>query len=729
MGIPGFYGHWLSNNVKQAVVSGLPQLVSSLSLDFNGIMHQARQAALGENARDPRVLEAIANTPPEQLQLEIFNEVDNILLRIVQAFHPRDTLIIAVDGVAPGAKMQQQKGRREKAAREQLGNPPFNSMVITPGTDFMINMDNHIVRFIGKYRDYLPRKVIYSSHLEPGEGEHKIMDYYRMGEVGDGATVAQGGVHILYGLDADLIMLSLLAPINDIYLSREDVNELVSINVLKEYLMGRSTNPNAVDDFVVMMFLIGNDFLPHIPALEELSETIEMLLEIYGSENFVLTQASATDPERREINWTDMGRFLTMVAQREDSLLAALSVKPFKYPSRFLQGALIDNQFYPQNFRSLWYQNALGTKGTPEFVTALQQIIARYIPNEYDYVLNTAKAETAITTISEVTSQRVERMIYDYMKTMSWIYLYYREGTTVVNHDWAYPYYHTPMLADMAAVVDLQPFQTSGYEAYPGMTVFTALHQLLAVLPVRAQNLLPVEIQSLMDYDSPIRDLYPTRFIIELEGKDRDHEGVPIVPLIDRRRISSALSQIAFNPSRLILWEPSATQRFIRSADEEEHVRTTEFMLQRQLQFQTRQAQRGRGGRGGFRGSGEQRGGGFRGSGDRGDGEQRRGGFRGTGSGFRGSGDRGGGEQRGGGFRGTGGGFRGTGQQGRGTGGGFRGTGQRGGPATQGVVQTAPIAAVQPVMNRGRGGAPRGGRGRGQATATVQQFNQTPILM
>ena len=610
MGIPGFYGRWLSNNVKQAIVDGVPQLVSSVSLDFNGIAHQARQNVLGENNRDPQVAKAIINTPPEQLQLEIFNEVDNVMLQIIQAFRPRDTLIIAIDGVAPGGKMQQQKGRREKAARDQLGNLPFGSNVITPGTEFMINLDQHIVRFIAKYRDYLPRKVIYSSHLEPGEGEHKIMDYYRAGEVSDGLTIAQGGVHILYGLDADLFMLAMLTPLDNIYISRKDDNEVVSINVIKEYLLTRSTNP---DDFVVMMFLIGNDFLPHIPALEQLSETIDMLLTIYSQDTYKLTRPLDDDTERREINWVEMSRFIKVVAEREDDLLAGLSVRAFKYPSRFLQGALIGDQFYPQNFRSLWYQNALGTRGTPEFVTSLQQIIARYVPDYRDYLLNPIMAETVINTISDVTAERVEKMVNDYLKTMSWVYLYYCEGTTAVNHDWAYPYYHTPMIADIASVLDRVTFNTGVYQSYEGMVVFTALHQLLAVLPVRSQSLIPQEIQSLMDYDSPIRDLYPTKFIVELDGKEYEHQGVPIVPLIDRRRILNAMGQMRFSPSRLLLWEPATTLRFVRSPEEEERVKMSDFMLQRQLDFQTRQSQRGTRGRGrGERGT-------YRGRGDRGD--------------------------------------------------------------------------------------------------------------
>jgi hypothetical protein len=567
MGIPGFFGTFITNNVRQAVVNGLPQLVSSLAFDLNGVYHDARKQVLGDGPKDPRIAQALANTDPMQLELEIHNAITGIILRMVQAAQPRDCLILAVDGVAPGAKMQQQKGRRERAALESSPLEAFDRNAITPGTDFMIRLDNFMVRFIGSYRQYLPPKVIYSSHLVPGEGEHKIMDFYRRGEVS-----TQGGAHVLYGLDADLIMLSLLSPVSNIYLSRETVQETVKIDSIREYLLHRSGNRiSSIDDFVVMMFLIGNDFLPHSPALEEMSQSINILLDIYSDGDYVLTVDG-------DINWTDMHRFIVAVASRENELLAALSVREVKYPSRFLRAALINNQFYPENFRSAWYQNALGPKGPQEFTNTLLRILNNQTVSE----------------ISRVTPERIQQMVVDYMRTMSWIYLYYSEGTNAINHDWAYPYYHTPMLMDIAAVMATQP-DIFGYEAYDGMVPFTALHQLVAVLPLKSKDLLPQELHPLFGNNSVIRDLYPDNFIIERDGKNKDHEGTPIVPLIDRRRILEAVAQITFTPERAKIWIPAEDQFFVRTEEENAILRRHQDYIQRQ---QVRnQQRRGRGGR------------------------------------------------------------------------------------------------------------------------------------
>jgi hypothetical protein len=562
----------------------------------------------GDGVTDIRLLEAFANADQSQLEMAMHNAITSIILTMVQKSNPHDCLILAVDGVGPAAKLQQQRGRREKAAREKSPVELFDRNAITPGTEFMINLDNFMLRFIATYRNILPPKIIYSSHLVPGEGEHKIMDMYRKGDVSDGDAAKNGGAHILYGLDADLIMLSLMAPIDNIYLSRETVDQSINIDEFKEYLMqqgelrgGKGSRPSSIDDFVVMMFLLGNDFLPHSPALEEMSETISALMDIYVNGDFVLTITDEYE-ERRRINWDNMKSFLQAVAGRENEFLAALSVKQYTYPSRFLQAALIDNKFHLSVFRSEWYKNALGSRGPKEFTSSLEQIIASYTPTDYDMITDPITAQTPITGLSPITPNKIMNMGIDYMRTMEWVYLYYREGTSAVNHDWAYPYHHTPMLTDLAATAQLVDVQFSiiGYESYVGMTPFTALHQLVAVLPLKSKDLLPLELQPLFGYNSVLRDLLPDNFIVELDAKNRyvtkhgkivEPQGVPIVPFIDRNRIIDAVAQISFTPDRAKLWLPATEQIFTRTPEETEILARVQFDQKRKLEFEARQAE------------------------------------------------------------------------------------------------------------------------------------------
>ena len=682
MGIPGLYGKWLTKYVMQAIVNGLPPFVASLAFDLNGVFHEARKIVFGDGGDDPRLQQALANTDENLLELEVHNAVANIILRMVQAVQPRDCLILAVDGVAPGAKMQQQRGRREKAARSQSTIESFDRNAITPGTDFMIRLSNYIIRFITTYRQHLPPKVIYSSHLVPGEGEHKIMDYYRRGEASDGLAAKQGGSHVLYGLDADLIMLSLLSPLSNIFLSRETVREVVSIDRVKEYLINRGKKPTSIDDFVVMMFLIGNDFVPHIPSLEEMSESIVALIDTYATGDYILTKTNNNG--RKSINWDGMKEFVKAVTSHENEFLTALSVREVQFESRFLKSALIGEIFYPDVFRSTWYQNALGTKGPKELTDALSQIVNM--------------------TISDVTPQRIETMAVDYMRMMEWIYLYYQEGTDAINQDLSYPYYHAPMLVDLQAVMQTVGVtrEILGYDAYPGMLTFNALQQLIAVLPLKSRSLLPSELQPLFSYNSIIRDLFPDKFIVELDGKDKEHQGIPIVPLIDRQRVIDAVAQIYFTAERLKLWVPEKEELFIRTVDEAELLTHIQYDQQRHADFIRRQrkTQRpeytpgrgtrgGRGARGGLVPTMEQTGRGARGEFEQ-TGRGARGGFEQTGRGTRGTFTQTG--------RGTRGGFEQTGRGARGTRGGTRGGREDTRRySTQGTIQNPPPPKASPT--------------------------------
>ncbi len=239
MGVPAFY-RWISEKYPKIVVDVLEQRpmvldgtvipmnlndpnpnsveFDHLYIDMNGLIHPCSHPEDRE-----------APTTEEEMYVNVMKYVD----RLVAAVRPRRVLFLAIDGVAPRAKMNQQRSRRFRSAQEarerkqvmeetmhemiDMGydipekDHEWDSNVITPGTVFMTKLSNflrfYVLDRMNKDPFWQNLKVIVSDASEPGEGEHKIMDFIR-------SQRAQPDYdpnihHVLHGLDADLIMLAL----------------------------------------------------------------------------------------------------------------------------------------------------------------------------------------------------------------------------------------------------------------------------------------------------------------------------------------------------------------------------------------------------------------------------------------------------------------------------------------------------------------------------------------
>lgn len=359
----------------------------NLYLDMNGIVHPCSHP---EDRPPPK--------DEEEMMVEVFKYTD----RVVNMVRPRKLLMIAVDGVAPRAKMNQQRSRRFRAAqdakekaeeKEQLltllkrqngGTHPaesteevvkkaFDSNSITPGTPFMKILAASL-RYWCSYKlntdpAWANIKVIISDATVPGEGEHKIMNFVRSQRASPEHD--PNTRHVIYGLDADLIMLGLATHEPHFRVLREDVFAQDSrtkmcklcgqkghdaqncrgeqkdkdadfdgkdnahplkpfiwlhVSVLREYLAVELDIPNlpfrwdierAIDDWVFMCFFVGNDFLPHLPALEIRENGIDTLTAIWKDNlphmGGYLTKDGHCDLERAQL-------ILAGLAKQEDAI-------------------------------------------------------------------------------------------------------------------------------------------------------------------------------------------------------------------------------------------------------------------------------------------------------------------------------------------------------------------------------------------------------------------------
>lgn len=291
--------------------------------------------------------------------------------------------------------MNQQRSRRFRTAQEakekdaekaeliilqkrqgtyvETGEPPkktWDSNAITPGTPFM-NYLAASLRYWCAYKlntdpAWENRKVIISDASVPGEGEHKIMEFIRSQR--SSPHHDPNTRHVIYGLDADLIMLGIATHEPHFRVLREDVffqqgngrnchtcgqpghiaadckgkpkekssamdkpigeKPFIWLHVaaLREYLAIEMHPPNqafafdlerALDDWVFMCFFVGNDFLPHLPSLEIRDQGIDTLIAIWRDNSSTMggyvTKDGHVDLKRAEI-------ILEGLAKQEDAI-------------------------------------------------------------------------------------------------------------------------------------------------------------------------------------------------------------------------------------------------------------------------------------------------------------------------------------------------------------------------------------------------------------------------
>jgi 5'-3' exonuclease len=188
-----------------------------------------------------------------------------------EAGRPRRVLL-AVDGVVPMAKIRQQRVRRFKSAWLSASDAEdsWDKNAITPGTEFMdVKLTRALTSLVEDHRGWE-----LSSVHEPGEGEHKVMRWIREG----GASGLRNIV--VYGLDADLILLSMITMAQtgvSISLLREKQEfggvstgptgeqeyQMLVLEELVKRIGIPSTDLAGILNYVALMSLMGNDFLPH----------------------------------------------------------------------------------------------------------------------------------------------------------------------------------------------------------------------------------------------------------------------------------------------------------------------------------------------------------------------------------------------------------------------------------------------------------------------------------
>jgi 5'-3' exonuclease len=506
MGIYNFWG-WFKNTFTGCInklpeghnLSSVNIKIDNLLIDMNGLFHNSTQKIYQYGNNKSKFETEKKIIPTNRLQIKVFEDICKTIENLFDVVEPKKRVVMCVDGTAPYAKQMQMRRRRFKSAIEREENDlTFDGNAISPGTKFMDFLSKYIDWFIRKKISEDPKwrhlEIIFSSEKVPSEGEHKLMSYVRKYGNKDES-------YCLQGLDADLIMLSLGTHQPNFYILRDDVydirNKFFVVNIdnvslqLGEILRWKSEThnyevENAIDDFVFLCFMAGNDFLPHIPSIEILESGIEIILSVYrdvGTNNgHIIKHDTTFDKKVLKV-------FFEAIAEHEKPILE----KKLRNKGIYFQDELLE-------------KHAIFNK---EITLDIENYRTEY--NEFCF----GKGE-----------RHLKKICHDYLNGLQWVITYYKKGCS--NWKYYYPYDYSPSASLLAK--HIMTFWVSSYEKTQPFTLF---QQLLSVLPPKSSNLLPEPLNTLLlDDKSPLKEYCPDKFEIDLAGKKREYQGIVKLPMM-----------------------------------------------------------------------------------------------------------------------------------------------------------------------------------------------------
>ena len=483
MGIPSYFSHIVKNHpniIKKYVKDVLT--VDNLYLDCNSIIYDAYS-----KMEFDKLTESVA--------VSIITRVIAKIEEYISIINPSQTVIIAFDGVAPVAKLEQQRSRRYKSwYQNEISRSIFkkekddawNTTAITPGTKFMAELNDIVSRHFNteSFSRLKVANILVSGSNKVGEGEHKLFNYIRLNLEKHSTETT-----IIYGLDADLIMLSInhLPICPNIYLFRETPHFIQSIDnslepeanyfldipeLTKEIIKYMNndrelTNDNQkhkVYDYIFLCFFLGNDFLPHFPAVNIRTGGVDKMINAYkatiGDTNEILTDG-------KTIYWNNVRKVVKFLANLEEEFIVK------EHRSRNNK----ERYLLPENTPEEKFKKF---EATPLYEREIEKFINPVKPHWQSRYYN------GLFGIKHHDEEKIRAISINYLQGLEWTMKYYTTGCP--DWRWKYKYNYPPLLQDLITHIPL--FENTFVPEKPQNPV-SEIVQLCYVLPRSCLNLLP----------------------------------------------------------------------------------------------------------------------------------------------------------------------------------------------------------------------------------------------
>lgn len=546
MGVPGLapyiWGKFPKQFIKSTNLREMTKITSRygtriLGIDGNALIHPFAQKVFlyGKNAED------FARKRPKDLREgweRVYQLLYEEILRITRLTQPTE-VFIAIDGVAPVAKQIQQRTRRFASANSRDEKQIFDGNCISPGTEFMHSLSQFMLQKIDvSFSDFGVNKVLFSSATEPGEGEHKIVDYFRTLSKNENKDDICG---FFYGPDADLIMLSLACPLPHVYLIREeqfprDINhvkfEIFDIeNIRKDFPliieMPMRKSVDVIRDFILIGFFVGNDFLPRVAMFDTLKKGLDKMILDYSK----LMNHTPFVPitNRKGIDLDGFYNFLSAIADDE----------PRFFLNQIGNDKLVRNE-------------------------TLESCLKDTIPASIDWEKFRKKYYLKAGIPVNDNEAKITQMCIDYLTTLQWIFEYYTTG--LPSWSWFYPWHYPPLLRDL--VVSLETLES--IPRPPADQPLVPFQQLMLILPKKSWELIPIHLHPVLEKLSKT-GAFPDTFEYDCEGKGLDFEGnikyhecIALLPFPDQKLFKDQYLKCPKPKTRFHKNEFSNTRTFVK---------------------------------------------------------------------------------------------------------------------------------------------------------------------
>jgi 5'-3' exonuclease len=589
MGIP-FYFSIITKQYPKIIkkYSQVATKCNKLFIDFNAIIHQASGMLKNELKLDRKILND--NDFEKKLYVKVCDVVDNIY----NSFDNSELNLIycAFDGIPPFAKTIQQKKRRFNTAHitkkklsdmKKINVDPFliefaenewNSSNISTQTDFMNNMSKILKEHMKiNYTDKIKGlDVIISDTTEFGEGEHKIFQYLKTIQEKEKAkkkSIHQNNQTIfIHGLDADLILLSMINLNNyNIYLMREqnDIINYLFINEFKQLLINHLIyqcnianisieNLNdkiSIEELLIMNYsficvFLGNDFLPHLSYISLENNGLDTLINsfsnlIQNEKKFILN--FDIDTNKFYIDFNILNKFFEYISNDEDKLYKVFVEKYINLKQQYGVKNKITKDMTLDELDKYYKNYAIIHKQDINLFTNLNSWRINYYNLLFPLDTNN--------NIQELSS-------INYIEGLNW-YVDYYFNQNLITTGWFYKYNYSPTLIDLYLqtsfisstnsndnkIINILDNNKDKYVDYElGKKKNDYIIQLFYILPYNSRNIINKLTNNKYNYIYDKMCLgfyYPNDYQLITYMKKHYYEGIPNIPFLDIKLLTNII--------------------------------------------------------------------------------------------------------------------------------------------------------------------------------------------